>query len=126
MVLGVLVDYSSDGPLYSGVPKAPEKKKPEPLNLPPTDTTLPLVEQAQALTQESLNAARRIMNDVTQPASAQLAAAVFIKEIGHGKATSDVPRMADKTAKDDVSAKVLALLTDEQLEELRATGDIST
>ena len=88
--------------------------------LPPVDKSLSLVEQAQNLTQESLDAARRIMNDVTQPASSQLAAAVFIKEIGHGKATSDVPRMAEKAAKDDVAAKVLALLTDAQLEELRA------
>ncbi len=102
-----------------------DKQKVEPVvappkELPPIDKTLPLVEQAQALTQESLDAARRIMNDTTQPASAQLAAAVFIKEIGHGKATSDVPRQSDKRDKTDVAGKVLALLTDAQLEELRA------
>lgn len=97
--------------------------KAEPAPLPPIDKTLPLVEQAQALTQESLDAARRIMNDVTQPASAQLAAAIFIKEIGHGKATADIPRVSDKKDKSDVSSKVLALLTDAQLEELRAAGE---
>ena len=107
--------------LYEGIPQ-PQEKPPKAQDLPPTDKTLPLIEQAQALTQESLDAARRIMNDVTQPASAQLAAAIFIKEIGHGKSTSDVPRVADKKDKADVSARVLGLLTDAQLEELRATG----
>lgn len=115
----VLMDYDK---LYGEPNKQPEPPKPAIKELPPIDKTLPLIEQAQAMTQESLDAARRIMNDVTQPASAQLAAAVFIKEIGHGKATSDVPRMADKKDKTDVSSKVLALLTDAQLEELRAHG----
>lgn len=110
--------------LYEGGNKPPAPtEKPKPADLPPVDKTLPLVEQAQALTQESLDAARRIMNDVTQPASAQLAAAIFIKEIGHGKSTSDVPRQADKRDKADVSNRVLALLTDAQLEELRANNE---
>lgn len=111
--------------LYKGNKNPPsEDGKPPPnKELPPVDKTLPLIEQAQALTQESLDAARRIMNDTSQPASAQLAAAVFIKEIGHGKATSDVPRPADKADKSDVSAKVLACLTDAQLEELRAADE---
>lgn len=111
------IDYEK---LYQGgkkqEPKAPKAE------LPPVDKTLPLVEQAHACTQFMFDNAVRLAGDTTQPGTVQLQANIFIKELAYGKATSDAPRMADKKDKADVASKVLALLTDTQLEELRATG----
>jgi hypothetical protein len=108
--------------------KAPEPTEPASSSSPAPvrivlDKTLPLVEQARALTQETLDAARTIMNDLEEPAGARLAAAVFIKEIGHGKASADAPPLPDSREKKEVTNRLLSLLTDAQLDELRTFHD---
>lgn len=89
-------------------------------NIPDLPGAVSLPERAQAMTDDMISSLRDVMNDPSQPGSARNQAALIIKEIGYGKSTGDAPVIADKKDKTDVTAKILAMLTDAQLEELRS------
>jgi hypothetical protein len=106
-------------------PGRPKKeRKPAPYELMPDIPrveTLP--ERAVAMTDDVVAALRDVMNDKSQPGSARVTAAMQIKEIGYGKSSTDAPRLPDRTRGHDVTQRVLAMLTDDQLALLRAAED---
>ncbi len=86
-----------------------------------TESTIP--EFCQSIKEELILTLREIAADAEAKPSDRLAAAKELLDRGFGKTSSDAPALVEKKDKSDVSSRVLALLTDKQLEELRAASD---
>lgn len=89
--------------------------------LKPLPDTKAMSELVQAMQSEIITAYREILNDASQPAAARISAANALTDRGWGKSTSDIPVVVDdRESKKDLTARVLGMLTEKQLEELRA------
>lgn len=118
------IDYDKQ---YADVPKKPKPEaKAEKPPLPATSVELTeatVTEYCQSLKPELLITLREIAADSEARPADRLAAAKELLDRGFGKTSSDAPAVVEKKDKSDVSERVLALLTDKQLEELRAASD---